>query len=54
MYSVITLFVYAFILLIACICVTNVFNTLTSSLALRASENATLLSIGMTKKQSAA
>lgn len=51
MYSVITLFVYAFILLIACICVTNVFNTLTSSLALRASENATLLSIGMTKKQ---
>ena len=51
MYSVINLFVYAFILLIACICVTNVFNTLTSSLALRASENATLLSIGMTKKQ---
>lgn len=51
MYSVINLFVYAFILLIACICVTNVFNTLTSSLALRASENATLLSIGMTRKQ---
>lgn len=51
MYSVINLFVYAFILLITCICVTNVFNTLTSSLALRASENATLLSIGMTRKQ---
>ena len=51
MYSVINLFVYAFILLIACICVTNVFNTLTSSLALRSCENATLLSVGMTRKQ---
>lgn len=49
--SIVRLFLYGFIVLISCICVANVFNTISGSMALRAQENAMLLSIGMTKKQ---
>lgn len=45
------LLLYAFLLLISIVALTNVCNTLSSSYALRAQENAMLFSIGMDKRQ---
>ena len=51
MVTVIYIFVYGFIAVITLIGVTNIFNTITTNMALRSKEFAMLKSIGMTKKE---
>lgn len=51
MRTVIYIFVYGFITVITLIGVTNIFNTITTNMALRSKEFAMLKSIGMTKKE---
>lgn len=51
MVTVISIFLYGFIVVITLIGVTNIFNTLTSNMELRQKEFAMLKSIGMTKKE---
>lgn len=46
-----SVFTYAFVLLIASICVANIFNTISTSIALRKREFAMLKSVGMTPKE---
>lgn len=48
--KLILVFVYGFIVLITCICVANIFNTISTSVALRRREFAMLKSVGMTPK----
>ena len=48
---VISIFLYGFIILISLIGVTNIFNTVTTNMALRSKEFAVLKSIGMTDKE---
>ena len=50
MQKLILVFVYGFIVLITCICVANIFNTISTSVALRRREFAMLKSVGMTPK----
>ncbi len=45
-----TVFVYGFIILITAICIANIFNTISTSIALRKREFAMLKSVGMTPK----
>ena len=45
-----TVFVYGFIILITAICVANIFNTISTSIALRKREFAMIKSVGMTPK----
>lgn len=47
----INIFLYGFIIVISLIGITNIFNTITTSMELRKQEFATLKSIGMTKKE---
>ena len=51
MYTVIQIFLYGFIIVIALIGITNIFNTITTNMELRSREFAMLKSIGMTKKE---
>lgn len=51
MYLLICIFLYGFIIVVMLIGVTNIFNTITTNIALRAKEFATLKSIGMTKSE---
>ena len=51
LYTLIAIFLYGFIIVIALIGVTNIFNTLTTSIELRKREFAILKSIGMTSKE---
>lgn len=51
MYLLVAIFLYGFIIVIALIGVTNIFNTITTSMELRAKEFAMLKSIGMTSKE---
>lgn len=51
MILVISIFLYGFIAIISLVGVTNIFNTITSNMDLRAREFAMLKSIGMTKKE---
>ncbi len=51
LYMVIAIFLYGFITVIAIIGVTNIFNTITTNVALRRKEFASLRSIGMTDKE---
>jgi len=51
LYTLIAIFLYGFITVIALIGVTNIFNTITTSMELRSKEFAMLKSIGMTKKE---
>jgi putative ABC transport system permease protein len=44
------IFVYGFIILISLICIANIFNTVTTNIALRRREFAMLRSVGMTPK----
>ncbi|MDD2234510.1 MAG: ABC transporter permease, partial [Desulfitobacteriaceae bacterium] len=48
--TLISVFFYGFVALIAAICVANIFNTISTSISLRKREFATLKSIGMTPK----
>lgn len=50
-YTLIAIFLYGFITVIALIGVTNIFNTITTNMELRSKEFATLKSIGMTTKE---
>lgn len=50
-YTLVAIFLYGFIIVIALIGVTNIFNTITTSISLRSREFAMLKSIGMTKKE---
>ena len=50
-YTVISVFLYGFIIVIALIGITNIFNTITTNLELRSREFAMLKSIGMTRKE---
>mgnify|MGYP002524482553 CR=1 FL=1 len=50
-YIVIAIFLYGFIIVISLIGITNIFNTITTNMALRKREFATLKSIGMTSKE---
>lgn len=50
-YNLIGIFLYGFILVIALIGITNIFNTITTNMELRKQEFAMLKSIGMTKKE---
>ncbi len=50
-YTLIGIFLYGFIIVITLIGLTNIFNTITTNMALRKREFATLKSIGMTKKE---
>ena len=50
-YTTISIFLYAFIIVTALIGITNIFNTITTSMNLRQKEFAHLKSIGMTKKE---
>lgn len=50
-YLIVAIFLYGFIIVITLIGVTNIFNTISTNMALRKSEFATLKSIGMTKKE---
>ena len=50
-YTLISIFLYGFITVIALIGVTNIFNTITTNMNLRRREFATLKSVGMTKKE---
>lgn len=51
LYILVAIFLYGFIIVIALIGITNIFNTITTNMELRSSEFATLKSIGMTKKE---
>ncbi len=51
LYTLIGIFLYGFIIVITLIGLTNIFNTITTNMALRKREFATLKSIGMTKKE---
>lgn len=51
MYLLICIFLYGFIFVVILIGITNVFNTITTNIALRAKEFAMLKSIGMTKQE---
>lgn len=51
MYLLISIFLYGFIAVVTLIGVTNIFNTITTNIALRAREFAMLKSIGMTSKE---
>ena len=51
MYLIIAIFLYGFITVIALIGITNIFNTITTSMELRSKEFAMLKSVGMTKKE---
>ena len=50
-YTLIAIFLYGFITVIALIGITNIFNTITTNMELRSREFATLKSIGMTTKE---
>lgn len=50
-YTTISIFLYTFIIITALIGITNIFNTITTSMELRQKEFAHLKSIGMTKKE---
>ena len=50
-FTTISIFLYAFIIVTALIGITNIFNTITTSMELRQKEFAHLKSIGMTKKE---
>lgn len=51
LYTLIAIFLYGFITVIALIGITNIFNTITTNMELRSREFATLKSIGMTTKE---
>lgn len=51
MYFLIAIFLYGFITVVTLIGITNIFNTITTNVALRAKEFAMLKSIGMTSKE---
>lgn len=51
LYTLVAIFLYGFIIVIALIGITNIFNTITTSMELRSREFATLKSIGMTNKE---
>ncbi len=51
MYLLISIFLYGFVTVVTLIGVTNIFNTITTNIALRAKEFAMLKSIGMTSKE---
>lgn len=51
MYLLISIFLYGFIIVVTLIGVTNIFNTITTNIALRAKEFAMLKSVGMTSKE---
>ena len=51
MLIIVSIFLYGFITVITLIGVTNIFNTITTNMALRKKEFATIKSIGMTKKE---
>ncbi len=50
-YTLIAIFLYGFIIVIALIGITNIFNTITTNMELRSREFATLKSVGMTRKE---
>ncbi len=50
-YTLMAIFLYGFITVIALIGITNIFNTITTNMNLRRSEFATLKSVGMTKSE---
>lgn len=50
-YTLISVFLYGFIIVIALIGITNIFNTITTNMELRSREFAMLKSIGMTRKE---
>ena len=50
-YIIVAIFLYGFIIVIAIIGITNIFNTITTNVALRRGEFASLRSIGMTTKE---
>lgn len=50
-YTLLSIFLYGFIIVIALIGVTNIFNTITTNMNLRRREFASLTSVGMTKKE---
>lgn len=50
-YTLVAIFLYGFITIIALIGITNIFNTITTNMELRSREFAMLKSIGMTKKE---
>lgn len=50
-YTLIAIFLYGFIIVIALIGITNIFNTITTNMELRSREFATLKSVGMTHKE---
>ncbi len=51
LFTLIGVFLYGFIIVIALIGITNIFNTITTNMELRSREFATLRSIGMTRKE---
>lgn len=51
LFTLIAIFLYGFITVIALIGITNIFNTITTNMELRAREFATLKSVGMTKRE---
>lgn len=51
MYLLISIFLYGFVIVVTLIGVTNIFNTITTNIALRAKEFAILKSIGMTSQE---
>lgn len=51
MYLVIAIFLYGFVIVVMLIGVTNIFNTITTNIALRSKEFAMLKSVGMTTKE---
>lgn len=51
LFTLVAIFLYGFIIVIALIGITNIFNTITTSVELRAREFATLKSVGMTKHE---
>ena len=51
LYLIVAIFLYGFIIVIAIIGLTNIFNTITTNVSLRTSEFASLRSIGMTTKE---
>lgn len=50
-FLLVAIFLYGFIIVIALIGITNIFNTITTSVELRAREFATLKSVGMTRRE---
>ncbi len=50
-FTILAIFLYGFIIVIALIGITNIFNTISTNMNLRSSEFATLKSIGMTSKE---